>query len=74
MVMSVLNWASIWGLLLMALWAPALVVSLRRFDVLMDQDQPRESLQGLRLAWLLITLAGRCIACLLYTSEAADDP
>ena len=62
MVNASLNWASIWGLLLMALWAPALVVSLRRFDVLMDRDQPRESLQGLRLAWLLITLAGRCIA------------
>ena len=46
----------------MALWVPALVVSLRRFDVLMDRDQPRESLQGLGLLWLLVTLAGRCIA------------
>ena len=62
MVMYVLNWASLWGLLLMALWVPALLVSLRRFDVLMDQDQPRESLQGLGLVWLLVTLAGRCIA------------
>ena len=62
MVMYVLNWASLWGLLLMALWVPALLVSLRRFDVLMDRDQPRESLQGLRLVWLLVTLAGRCIA------------
>ena len=57
-----LNWATIWGLVLMALWVPALVVSLRRFDVLMDRDQPRESLQGLGLLWLLVTLAGRCIA------------
>ena len=62
MVMYVLNWASLWGLLLMALWVPALLVSLRRFDVLMDRDQPRERLQGLRLVWLLVTLAGRCIA------------
>ena len=62
MVMYVLNWASLWGLLLMALWVPALLVSLRRFDVLMDRDQPRETLQGLRLVWLLVTLAGRCIA------------
>ena len=62
MVMYVLNWASLWGLLLMALWVPALLVSLRRFDVLMDRDQPRESLQGLGLVWLLVTLAGRCIA------------
>ena len=46
MVNVYLNWAKIWGLLLMALWVPALVVSLRRFDVLMDRDQPRESLQG----------------------------
>ena len=46
----------------MALWVPALLVSLRRFDVLMDRDQPRESLQGLGLVWLLVTLAGRCIA------------
>ena len=62
MVMYVLNWASLWGLLLMALWVPVLLVSLRRFDVLMDRDQPRESLQGLGLVWLLVTLAGRCIA------------
>ena len=62
MVNASLNWASLWGLLLMALWVPALVVSLRRFDVLMDRDQPRESLQGLRLVWLLVTLAGRCFA------------
>lgn len=57
-----LNWASISGLLLMALWCPALVVSLRRFDLLMDRDQPRASLQGLAFAWFLITLVGRCIA------------
>ena len=62
MVNASLNWASLWGLLLMALWVPALVVSLRRFDVSMDLGQPRESLQGLGLAWLLVTLAGRCIA------------
>lgn len=62
MVNASLNWASIWGLLLMALWVPALVVSLRRFDVSMDLGQPRESLQGLRLVWLLVTLAGRCFA------------
>jgi len=46
----------------MALWVPALVVSLRRFDVLMDRDQTRESLKGLALVWLWVTLAGRCIA------------
>ena len=40
MVNLSLNWASISGLLLMALWVPALVVSLRRFDLLMDRDQP----------------------------------
>ena len=62
MVHLSLNWASISGLLLMALWVPALVVSLRRFDLLMDRDQPSASLQGLRLALFLITLAGRCIA------------
>ena len=62
MVNLSLNWASISGLLLMALWVPALVVSLRRFDLLMDRDQPSASLQGLRLALFLITLAGRCIA------------
>ena len=62
MVNLSLNWASISGLLLMALWVPALVVSLRRFDLLMDRDQPSSSLQGLRLALFLITLAGRCIA------------
>ena len=62
MVNASLNWASISGLLLMALWVPALVVSLRRFDVFMDRDQPRDSLQGLGLVWLLVTLAGRCIA------------
>lgn len=62
MVHLSLNWASISGLLLMALWVPALVVSLRRFDLLMERDQPSASLQGLRLALFLITLAGRCIA------------
>ncbi len=62
MVHLSLNWATIWGLLLMALWVPALVASLRRFDLLMDRDQPSASLKGLRLALFLITLAGRCIA------------
>lgn len=64
MVNASLNWASISGLLLMVLWVPALVVSLRRFDVLMDRNQAGASLQGLSfsLAWFLITLAGRCIA------------
>jgi hypothetical protein len=60
--MYLMNWASLWGLLLMALWVPALVVSLRRFDVLMDRGQTRESLEGLALVWLWVTLAGRCIA------------
>lgn len=68
MVNASLNWASIWGLVLMALWVPALVVSLRRFDVSMDRGQPRESLHGLGLAWLLVTLAGRCIALPLVAS------
>lgn len=62
MVNASLNWASICGLLLMALWVPALLVSLRRFDVLMDRDQPGESLHGLGYTLFLITLAGRCIA------------
>ena len=62
MVNASLNWASISGLLLMALWVPALVVSLRRFDVLMDRNQPGASLQGLGYTLFLITLAGRCIA------------
>ena len=57
-----LNWASICGLLLMALWVPALVVSLRRFDLLIDRDQSRTSLQGFAFVWFLINLAGRCIA------------
>ena len=68
MVNASLNWASISGLLLMALWVPALVVSLRRFDVLMDRDQPRESRQGFDFFWFLITLAGRCIALPLAAS------
>ena len=62
MVNASLNWASICGLVLMALWVPALVVSLRRFDLLMDRDQSRASLQGFAFVWFLITLAGRCIA------------
>ena len=62
MVNLSLNWASLVGLLLMALWIPALLVSLRRFDLLMNRDQPSASLKGLRLALFLITLAGRCIA------------
>ena len=62
MVNASLNWASISGLLLMLLWCPALVVSLRRFDLLMDRDQPRPALQGLGFALFLITLAGRFIA------------
>ena len=62
MVHLSLNWATIWGLLLMALWVPALVVSLRRFDLLMDRDQSRATLQGFAFVGFLITLAGRCIA------------
>ena len=62
MVNLSLNWATISGLLLMALWVPALVVSLRRFDLLMDRDQSRATLQGFAFVWFLITLAGRCIA------------
>ena len=62
MVNASLNWASISGLLLMALWCPALVVSLRRFDLLMDRSQPRESMRGLDVVLSLISLAGRCIA------------
>ena len=62
MVNASLNWASICGLLLMVLWVPALVVSLQRFDLLMDRDQSRASLQGFAFVWFLITLAGRCIA------------
>ena len=61
MVNLSLNWASISGLLLMALWVPALVVSFRRFDLLMDRDQSSASLNGPRLALFLITLVGRCI-------------
>ncbi|MGB1622296.1 MAG: hypothetical protein ACPHAS_06475 [Synechococcus sp.] len=62
MVNASLNWASIWGLLLMALWVPAFVVSLRRFDRLMARDQPPATFQGIALVGFLITLFGRCIA------------
>ena len=68
MVNASLNWASICGLLLMVLWVPALVVSLQRFDLLMDRDQSRASLQGFAFVWFLITLAGRCIALPLVVS------
>ena len=57
-----LNWASISGLLLLALWIPALVVSLRRFDALIRRDQSRGSVQGLGFGLFLINLAGRTIA------------
>ena len=62
MVNASLNWASIWGLVLMALWVPALVVSLRRFDLLMARDQPAATFQGIALVGFLITLLGRCSA------------
>ena len=62
MVNASLNWASIWGLVLMALWVPALVVSLRRFDLLMARDQPVATFQGIALVGFLITLLGRCSA------------
>ena len=62
MVNASLNWASIWGLVLMALWVPALVVSLRRFDLLMARDQPPAPFQGIALVGFVITLLGRCIA------------
>ena len=62
MVIASLNWGSIWGLLLMALWVPALVVSLRRFDRLMARDQPPATFQKIALVGFLLTLLGRCIA------------
>ena len=54
----------------MALWVPvpALVVSLRRFDLLMDRDQPAVTLQRIALVACLITLLGRCIALALVGS------
>lgn len=57
-----LNWASISGLLLLALWIPALVMSLRRFDALMRRDQSSSSVQGLGFGLFLINVAGRTIA------------
>ena len=62
MINASLNWASIAGLLLLALWIPALVVSLRRFDALIRRDQSRGSVQGLGFGLFLINLAGRTIA------------
>ena len=62
MVNASLNWTSIGGLILLALWIPALVASLRRFDALMRRDQSNVSLQGWELALLLINVAGRAIA------------
>ena len=54
----------------MALWVPvpALVVSLRRFDLLMAQDQPAATLKRIALVACLITLLGRCIALALVGS------
>ena len=54
----------------MALWVPvpALVVSLRRFDLLMARDQPAATLQRIALVACLITLLGRCIALALVGS------
>ncbi|MFL0773979.1 MAG: hypothetical protein AB8A39_04375 [Prochlorococcus sp.] len=62
MINASLNWASIAGLLLLALWIPALVVSLRRFDALMRRDQSSNSVQGLGFGLFLINVAGRTIA------------
>ena len=62
MINASLNWGSIAGLLLLALWIPALVVSLRRFDALIRRDQSRGSVQGLGFGLFLINLAGRTIA------------
>ena len=62
MVNASLNWASISGLLLLALWIPALVTSLRRFDALMRRDQSSNSFQGLGFGLFLINVAGRTIA------------
>ena len=62
MLLASLNWASIAGLLLLALWIPALVASLRRFDGLMRRDQSRVSFQGWGYALLLINVAGRAMA------------
>ena len=62
MINASLNWASIAGLLLLALWIPALVVSLLRFDALMRRDQSSNSVQGLGFGLFLINVAGRTIA------------
>ena len=62
MINASLNWGSIAGLLLLALWIPALVVSLRRFDALMRREQSRGSVQGFGFGLFLINLTGRTIA------------
>ena len=62
MVNASLNWASITALLALALWIPALVVSLRRFDVLMRRDQSDVSVKSFGFGLFLINLAGRTIA------------
>lgn len=62
MMIVSLNWASIAGLLLIALWCPALVVSLRRFDALMRRDASSGAIQGLGFGLFLINLAGRTIS------------
>ena len=56
----------------MALWVPSLVVSLRHFDLLMDRDQTRESLKGLALVWLWVTLAIRNLAYRESFKDLAD--
>ena len=62
MVNASLNWASIIALLVLALWIPALVVSLRRFDVLMRRDQSGVSIKSFGFGLFLINVAGRTIA------------
>ena len=62
MVNASLNWASITAFLVLALWIPALVVSLRRFDVLMSRDQSGVSVKSFGFVLFLINLAGRTIA------------
>ena len=62
MMYAGLNWAAYSGLLLLALWIPALFVSLRRFDALMRRGQARGPVRGLGFGLFLINLAGRNIA------------
>lgn len=62
MVNAYLTWVSLPGLLLMAFWCPALVLSLRHIDVLMGRLQSFSALKGLSFSLCLMPDLGLCIA------------